>query len=175
MSSTVASAAILSNLLGLESSLRTTSLRMMLEAEDEAQRARPPGNLCPARCRATESPRVVFESGPRKRLERYGDHDKCEQLLDTTRDTPLVYDDRHFDTVDGALDWLTSFAQGRGEDGRDMFARCDGRCSPDYKCVIEHDDGEVLMSTAVVCGHARDRGDNKFELSYSLRWTCEDR
>ena len=58
--------------------------------------------------------------------------------------------------------------------GEDLYERCPGMCTPRYTYVIRDagDDSGLVVDTEVVCGHARDRGDNSYSLEYALRWTC---
>ncbi len=173
--STVSSAAVLANVLRLPSSLISESGKMLSEAEDELPRADRPGDLCPAHCSLPESPRIVFHSAPRKTLVDYDQYGQCEARLNETRERPLLYDDREFANVDKFVSWLKKFTRGNGRDGEDLYERCDGKCSPTYTYRIDRDGEKIVVDTEVVCGHARDRKDDQFDLSSSLLWTCEER
>jgi hypothetical protein len=175
IASEVASAALLANVLNRPDSLRATSQRLFRDSAGRIGDADEPIDLCPSHCELPGGPQVVFRSEPRHTLDDYDQLDKCEQMLDNTRDDPLLYEDRVFDSVGALTHWWREFARGKGSDGKDLFQRCDGRCSPRYTSVITQNGAQLVVDTEVVCGHARDRQDNQFDLAYSLRWTCRDR
>ena len=171
----MASAALLANLLNRPDSLRATSQRLFEDSAGQIGNADEPIDLCPSHCALPGKPQVVFRSGPRQTLDDYDQIDKCEQMFHNTLDNPLLYEDRVFESVNALTHWWREFARGKGTDGKDLFQRCDGRCSPHYTSIITQDGGQLVVDTQVVCGHARDRSDNQFDLAYSLRWTCRDR
>jgi len=175
IASEVASASLLANVLNRPDSLRATSQRLFRDSADQIGDADEPIDLCPSHCEIPGGPQVVFRSEPRQTLDDYDQLDRCEQRLHDTQDVPLVYEDRVFDSVGALTHWWREFARGKGSDGKDLFERCDGRCSPRYTSVITQSGAQLVVDTEVVCGHARDRQDNQFDLAYSLRWTCRDR
>ena len=103
----------------------------------------------------------------------YDQESKCARLLDATSSEHLGFESRTFETVGELGNWLDDFVRGRGAAGEDLYRRCDGRCSPQYEWIISPDGGRLVLDTQVTCGHARNRSDNEFELSYGLRWTCQ--
>jgi hypothetical protein len=64
------------------------------------------------------------------------------------------------------------FTRGKGDDGEELYRLCDGQCSPHYLWVISRDADRLVVDAEVTCGHARDRDDNRYDLSYGLRWVC---
>jgi hypothetical protein len=105
-------------------------------------------------------------------LPEYEDSPSCQRLLEATRQQPIVYDNRQFDTRDDAEEWYNDLTQGDGADGEDLYNRCPGQCSPSYSSVIYRKNGKFVITTSIVCGHARDKDDNQYRLTSSLRWMC---
>jgi len=169
---TMASAATLPNLLGLPRSLEAESHRMLGESEQVVASTVPPGDACPRHCTPFGVPEVVFRSVPAVVLDAYDEAEKCERLLDQTSRQPYRFGDRQFDSIDDLGDWIGLFTRGKGEDGQRLYRLCDGRGSPSYVWVISHEADRLVVNAEVTCGHARDRDDNRYELSYSLRWSC---
>jgi hypothetical protein len=172
--SVLASAGPLDNLLGRSHSIRDESKRLLREAREASREASPPDDLCPGSCAAPSVPEIVFRSQPNKSLSSYAQAERCEQLLQDTSRSPVVYE-RQFATERDLNSWILGLARGQGADGADLYDRCDGRCSPQYTWLISPGPSGMQVDAEITCGHARDRDDNRYRISYSLRWTCEPR
>jgi len=159
---TIASAAVLPNLLRLPHSLQAESQRMLGESERVVPHAVPPPDACPRHCTLSDTPEVVFRSAPVAVLDAYEDADRCERLLDQTSQQPLVFEDREFDSTDDLRDWVGRLTRGKGEEGELLYRVCDG-CSLTYVWIIAHDADRLVVDAEVTCGHARDRDDNRYE------------
>ena len=147
--------------------------RLLSAAEKELEKLSQPTDLCPAECRASEAPRIIFKSIPTKYLSEYSDRAKCAALLTRTQSAPLLYPGRKFTDMAALNGWFSEFSQGNGADGKDLYSRCDGDCSPQYSCHINKiSDGTLTLDARVICGHARDKDQNTYELSYTFRWEC---
>ena len=172
----VASSAFVPNLIGTSNSLRSESSRLLAEACNGISEAEPPVGLCPEHCQAPDTPVVVLRSTPTAFLENYQGQDRCEQQLETTSRTPLAFERQVFGSSEELGEWVEGFVRGKGDHGEDLYARCDGKCSPQYLWVISRGapDGDFVVDTRVTCGHARDRAVNEYALSYELRWTCRN-
>lgn len=170
--SVVASAAILPNLLYSDKSVRSESARLLTEAGEEITRAEAPPDICPAGCVTVERPEVIFRSSPVAVLDDYEESDRCETLLEESSKQPLQFEQRRFDTARELTEWVESFTRGKGSDGKALYERCNGRCSPRYEWTIARNGEHFVVDTRVVCGHARDRGSNEYDLSYGLLWNC---
>jgi hypothetical protein len=105
-------------------------------------------------------------------LPEYEDSPSCQRLLEATQQQPIVYGNRQFDTQDDAEEWYNDLTQGDGADGEDLYSRCPGQCSPSYSSVIYRKSGQFVITTSIICGHARDKDDNQYRLTSSLRWIC---
>lgn len=115
---------------------------------------------------------VLFESSPHTSLTDYDERSACQGLYEATRARPIVYRQRVFSTDREAKEWYKDLTQGDGPDGEDLYRRCPGRCSPSYSSTVYQNQGHVVVTTSIVCGHARDKDDNQYRLRAALRWVC---
>jgi hypothetical protein len=168
----VATAATVPNVLGLSESVQVESQRLLTASERRAGSETPPRNPCPAHCALPEKPEILFRSVPSEVLTDYDGNDRCEELHDRTSAQPLTFDGRTFASLHEMSEWVGQFTRGKGEDGAELYRRCDGRCSPSYLWIISRSGGRYVVATEVTCGHARNKESNRYDLSYSLRWTC---
>lgn len=175
VASAVASAAVLPNLFKTARSLRSESSRMLSEASSEIRLAQPPAGVCPATCTAADVPQVSFRSAPTSFREDYAHAEHCQRLFEETSRRPLTFQSRSFESVDEVSRWVEDLAMGRNLDGEQLYEHCNNGCSPRYSWTISQDGNGLRVDTEVVCGPARNRSDNEFELSYSLLWSCTNR
>lgn len=168
----VATAGIWANAMNSEGSVRRES-RRMFESADRAATSDPPQNSCPKPCDVAAQPVIVFRSIPQKYLSEYDGQAQCERLLALTSGEPFVYHKSGFSSVAEVSEWFSDFSQGEGEDGEDLYERCSGLCSPQYTTYIEQLGPRQFKARAeVVCGHARDKSNNRYRLELLHRWTC---
>lgn len=172
--STLATASLFANERNKAGSIRYESGAMLEKAESGVGGAQKPADICPSDCEISEKPEVIFKAVPNKFLSDYSDYDKCQKLLEETEKTPFAYHEQ-FSSLDQIESWFSDFSRGKGEDGNDMYDKCSGKCSPQYELIISKDSGKFSLDAEVICGHARDKKDNQYELSYSYRWSCENK
>lgn len=173
--SSVASASMLANMQNKKGSVRFETKEMLNKAEKNLANAEKPTGLCPSDCRLPDQPLIVFRSIPNNFLADRDQRDKCNTLQNETEESPFTYSDKEFDTMQALERWFSSFSQGKGEDGKDLYERCDGKCSPQYKNIILSEGNKLILTAEVVCGPARDKKDNSYQISYSYRWVCQDK
>ena len=125
------------------------------------------------KCTFAQYPRMTFVSTPKKFLADYDEFDKCRSLMNQTSIEPITFKKELPFSIDPLLDWIGDFSQGSGKEGRELYEKCDGSCSPQYKYVITAKNENLIVNASVVCGHARDKDDNLYNLSYELVWPCE--
>lgn len=169
-----ATASSWSNLRNNPGSLRFESARLLTRATGD-NTAPPPADLsCPAGCSVPKAPEVLFVSVPQKYLSDYSEREHCEQLRQATTKKPFTYANRTFTDSSGLNDWFGDFSQGKGKDGKDLYSKCDGACSPQYTCEIRRDGKSgLVVNASVVCGAARDKDDNSYRLTLAYRWACK--
>lgn len=171
----LATASSWSNLRKNAGSLRFESLRLLLLADKKRPQAKAPEGLCPSSCQVTPNPEIVFETVANKFRSDNNDSAKCQKMLEQTSIKPFRYEGRSFSNLDEFTEWFSDFSQGKGEDGKDLYRRCGGNCSPQYVSVISHDDSGYHLQANVRCGPARDKKDNQYQLGVSYLWTCKDK
>lgn len=155
-------------------SVRYESGAILQKAHAGIPHAEKPANFCPAGCRIMPDPVIVFKAAPQKFLTKYSDKDKCQALLEETEKKPFEYD-KQFDSMSDVQNWFSNFSRGKGADGKDLYNRCNGQCSPQYEFFIANENGKLILDAHIVCGHARDKSNNRYVISYSYKWVCEDK
>jgi hypothetical protein len=173
--SSLATASMLANARDKKGSIRFETKEMLNKAETNLTNAEKPAELCPSNCQLSDKPKIVFESIPNHFLVAYDQREKCEKLQDKTEGNPFTYNDKEFETMQSLESWFSNFSQGKGKDGKDLYQKCSGQCSPQYKNIITSKDNKFILTAEVVCGHARDKTDNNYKISYSYRWACEEK
>ncbi len=173
--SNLATASVIANKLNKVGSIRFETSHMLEEAEKNVLKVEKPTDLCPSNCDLPKEPIVVFKSVPNEFLSHYDESEKCGKLQEETEKNPLSYNNKDFPTLQSLEDWFGDFTRGKGADGKDLYERCSGKCSPQYECIISRNDDKFLLDAQVLCGQARDKNDNKYVLSYSYRWICQDK
>lgn len=169
-----ASAALWRNVGNLSGSL-SYETGELLKATENAQRGlEPPKDFCPASCKLRPLSVIALSTVPIKFLTEYKDREKCEKLLKITQTEPFQYADRVFNNMEEFYDWYNDFSQGEGPDGEDLYKRCDGLCSPQYLSRIEKQGENLVVTSDVVCGPARDKGDDTYQINSNFLWVCED-
>lgn len=174
ISSVEASASFFSNTFNRESSIRYQSNLMFTAARERALKEAPPGDPCGDHCDLRSPPAMIFKSTPTNFLADYGEDAQCELLFQKTSRDPLKYSKKLPVSLDALEDWINDFSQGSGAEGRDLYQRCPGKCSPQYTYVIAKEGEQLNVTARVICGHARDKDEDLYRLSYSFRWGCEE-
>jgi hypothetical protein len=173
--STRASAGFFSNLRHAERSILNQTDKLLNEGRIRAHHLlhTPKIDSCTMPCsHALVSMRFV--SRPHKTLTEYSESKICKTLLRTTTSTPIVYRGRTFESEDDARSWYKALTLGDGADGKDLYRRCPGSCSPSYETHIYRKENKLHLTTTVICGHARDKADDTYDLSLSLQWICPE-
>ncbi len=172
--STQGTASIFANEGNKPGSVRYESDAILQKAEAGMPKAEKPADLCPAGCELRPEPVIVFKAVPQKFLTNYSGYDQCQKLLEETEKTPFEYD-KQFGSMSDVQDWFSNFSRGKGTDGKDLYQKCSGQCSPQYEFFITEDGGKLALDAEIICGHARDKSNNMYDISYSYRWICQNK
>jgi hypothetical protein len=159
LASETASAGYVSNILNRDGSIRSMSHRMLSQALESA-RSREPTQW------------VVFKSTPELSNNSQGEDHMCADLEQVTKSDPLKFENRRFASADELTDWIMDFTQGKGADGKSLYEKCPGKCSPRYTWWIEPQASGLKVDAWVVCGQPRDRNSNKYHLTTGLAKAC---
>ena len=93
------------------------------------------------------------------------DNSYCAAKSEETSKTPLTFDAGQFSALEEINTWIEKFSQGKGEEGKVLYSKCDRSCSPQYTYLITKLSAENLnVSANVICGPARDKDDNQYAL-----------
>ena len=169
--STLASAGFFANLRKASNSISYLMDQLVTESSTKATSLAQQETTCVKSCKDPVVA-VVFSSAPHITLPDYDEASTCQQLYETTQKSPIVYAGRSFDSQEEAEEWYDDLTQGDGTDGEDLYAKCPGKCSPSYSSISYKHSGKIIVSTSIICGHARDKDDNQYRLTASLKWIC---
>ncbi len=172
--STQGTASLFANQGNKPGSVRYESDAILQKAEAGMPDAVKPADFCPAGCELRSEPVIVFKAIPQKFLTSYSDYDKCQKLMDETLKNPFEYVEE-FGSMSEVQDWFSNFSRGKGSDGQDLYKRCSGQCSPQYEFFITNEGGKLALDAEIVCGHARDKSNNMYDISYSYKWICREK
>ena len=170
-----ASASSSANLLKSADSIGTQASRLLREAQEQLEKAKPPeGKGCSANCAVVnQTPLVTLSVVPSAFLKKYADAEKCEALLKQTSNRPFKFGPHRAHSEKELTAWLSDVSRGKGRDGTALYAKCDGRCSPRYSMDVARDRDGFVANLEVVCGPARDKRANSYNISSGYRWACQ--
>jgi hypothetical protein len=112
---------------------------------------------------------LKMTSIPAKHKDNYRNEEYCGSKYEKTKETPITYSNKKFSSPEDLNAWISDFSQGKGDDGKSLYKKCDKDCSPQYSYLITKEGEDLLVDAHVVCGHARDKNDN----TYLLNLSCE--
>jgi hypothetical protein len=170
-----ASASVWSNFRNSTGSISYESNEIFEMAKEAAKTLTPPPSFCPSGCKINEKPELFFRSAPHKINEEDEDKAYCQNLRKLTEKEPIKYQTLDLHTVEDLNDWIGDLSQGKGEDGEDLYTRCDRSCSPRFEYTVARRDNSpdnYLVRASIICGEARDKDDNMYNLEAFFRWEC---
>ncbi|MDD2942767.1 MAG: hypothetical protein PHC51_07365 [bacterium] len=168
----LASASTWANLRKSQGSLAAESKRLLDMIGVTGNEEENSGLKCPDGCLDGKVD-YLFSSVPHKFLKNYSDEDYCSQMLEKTTKAPFEFNDRSFVSLDELNDWFSEFSQGNGDDGEELYEKCNSSCSPQYYNAVSKDQtGTYHVNSRVICGPARDKSDNQYDLRLVLRRKC---
>jgi|688.fasta_scaffold80911_2 hypothetical protein len=170
-----ASASVWSNFRQSSGSISYESNEIFEMAKVASTTLTPPTSLCPKGCMLNGKAELFFRSAPHKIKEDYDDKEYCQNLQRKTEKEPIRYQTVDLRTVDDLNDWIGDLSQGKGEDGADLYRRCDRSCSPRFEYTVArrgNSPDNYLVRASIICGEARDKDDNMYDLEAFFRWEC---
>lgn len=130
------------------------------------------GAPCVGACSSAAAPTILFRVTPAAYLPMAQQQVLCHQMVRQTQVRPLHYGPRTFPNVAAFDAWLMEFSQGRGRDGRLLYQQCGGDCDPSFTFSVKSEAQSLEVDAAVLCGYARDREINNYQLSTALLAGC---
>lgn len=169
LDSSIATASSISNFRGAENSIRKKSGVMINDALSKVSTwdLEPCPTACPHSGRE-----VLFSSVPNVVLNNYDGAKECNALLAATSKDPITFEERTYKSAEELASWLSELGQGKGKDGERLYLLCPGDCSPKYYCHITADGDKLKVRTEVICGEARDKWENNYLLTSTMRASC---
>lgn len=173
---TVASAGFWANMQDRQGSLSYESNAIFHEAKAKSSLLQYPGDFCSRGCSLAQTAVLHFKSIPHKVLTEYDDASHCESLRSTSTKKPYVYETTALRTIDELNAWIKELSQGDGEYGEDLYEKCDKSCSPRYEYTVQRMSDaprQYRVQATIICGGARDKDDDQYDLSAFFRWNCQ--
>lgn len=170
-----ASASVWSNFRRSTGSISYESNEIFEMAKDAAEKLTLPPSFCPSGCKVNDKAELFFRSAPHKVKEEDEDKGYCQKLQQLTEKNPIRYQTLDLHTVDDLNDWIGDLSQGKGDDGEDLYKKCDRSCSPRFEYTVARrgdSPDNYLVRASIVCGEARDKDDNMYNLEAFFRWEC---
>lgn len=154
-------------------SIRAVAARLLKRALDTP--AAPQAAACGDKCEPRAPLQVVYRVEPTVFLAPERQQALCLKLEQSTAADPLAFPNKEFKSVDELNAWIMDFSQGRGVEGKQLYAQCGANCSPRYTFLIAPVGGSLRVQSRVLCGRARDRASDQYSVSTALRASCAPR
>ncbi len=164
------SAGFMKNLAESPDSIRAIAARLLEAALADRGNLQAAG--CSGACEGPESTEIVYRVAPIAFLAREQQNDVCLDFEQRTRETPMRFGPRAFESVADLNEWIMAFSQGRGDDGKALYEQCSSNCSPRYTFHIAENGNGYRVRSEVQCGLARDKSNDQYLVSTALRYTC---
>lgn len=128
------------------------------------------GQLCPGNA----SPFIEFIAVPHQVENDEDSRKECEGFLESSRRSPMRWEGLTAEQDESFSDLFLSFSRGSSDAGEELYERCPGSCSPNYRVFIPIKDGapEGVVDVEVVCGLPRDTSDDQYEVSVRVSCPC---
>jgi len=167
--SVTASAGVFANLRKSKGSAKFETARLVTGALNELKKRA----VDPVFTNSTEQ-LIILKSSPNKLLSDGPDREFCALAEKLTLAAPIRYPDRRFSSANDLYSWISDIQQGSGKDGKDLYKRCLKSCSPKVTYIVSQDGkaGALRATAEVVCGAARDKGENMYKISYGIKGQC---
>lgn len=170
--SRLAKASLISNFFSGKGSLSTELKELAQKGKEGIGEISPP--QCISSCKGELTKKVQFMVFPNKLKSQYSEAKVCGKLYEQTKTSPINLSKKGLRSVDNFSKWFSNSAQGKGEDGAQLYKECPGSCSPRYEVLLDFEDEDVFNANiAVECGHARDKSDNQYQVKLAYVWECE--
>ena len=170
LDSELGSVGFMKNIAEHPESIRAVAKRLLTKAVAATESGEQP--QCHAVCVGALRSEVVYRVEPTVFVAESEQQAMCLTLEDQTKLKPLHFGERDFASIEKLNDWLMEFSQGRGEDGKSLYAQCGGNCSPRYTFRIAQNDGKLHVNADVLCGQARDKTSDLYAVSTAIEWRC---
>ncbi|MDZ4785336.1 MAG: hypothetical protein SGJ02_04585 [bacterium] len=171
-----ATAGFFANFWNRSGSVSFESEKIFQKAKEKMNSIQVPKLKCPIGCTLNRTPNIYFKSSPERFQSEYEDKPYCLNQKKLTEITPIQYTMTSINSIESLMSWIGDLTQGKGTEGKDLYHRCDLSCSPHYEYLISihnKSDENYSVKASIVCGEARDKSHNIYNLSSFFRFDCE--
>ena len=164
------SVGLMKNLAEHPESIRAVAGRLLKSAVENTEFLAP--SACTEGCADNVKSAIVYEVRPIAFLPEDKQEQVCLNFEKTTKATPMTFGPKTFPSVEGLHAWINDFTRGKGDDGEKLYEACSANCSPRYTFFIEKTGEELTVTSDVLCGLARDKDEEFYQVSTKIRHTC---
>ena len=127
---------------------------------------------CDGACAGDHKTQIVYRVAPTVYLAKNLQREECQKFESETSNRPFTFDHDEFHNIEELNEWITAFSQGRGKAGRRLYELCSSNCSPRYTFLIAEHNARYAVKAEVLCGLARDKSSDVYQVSTAVRRTC---
>ncbi|MGR8946473.1 MAG: hypothetical protein ACU84Q_00395 [Gammaproteobacteria bacterium] len=164
------SVGLMKNLAEHPESISAVADRLLKSAVENTEFLAP--SACTDRCSGNVKSELVYEVQPIAFLPKEKQQEVCLNFEKSTKAAPMTFGPQTFPSVEGLHAWINDFTRGKGDDGKKLYEACSANCSPRYKFFIEKSGEELTVNSEVLCGLARDKDEEFYQVSTKIRQTC---
>ncbi len=164
------SVGLIKNLAEDPTSIRAVAGRLLASALNGD--SNPGSSACDGACAGDHKTQIVYRVAPTVYLAKNLQREECEIFESETSKHPLTFDHDEFHNIEELNEWITAFSQGRGKEGRRLYELCSSNCSPRYTFLIAEHNARYAVKAEVLCGLARDKSSDIYQVSTAVRRTC---
>ena len=128
-----------------------------------------------ALCLGNKQPIIEFFALPNLVEDSEETRAECGELLLSTEKAPMTWDHVAAEEDESFGDLFLSFSRGRSTAGEELYERCPGSCSPNYRVFIplKNEQPVGVVDVEVVCGLPRDTSDDEYDVSVRVSCPCD--
>lgn len=166
----IGSVGLMKNLAEHPESIRAVAGRLLKSAVENTEFLAP--SACTGACSSKVKAEVVYEVQPMVFLANEKQQQICLDLEKSTQANPMRFGPKSFPDVEALHQWINDFTRGKGDDGEKLYNDCGANCSPRYQFFISKDGEALEVRSDVLCGLARDKDEENYQVATSIRQTC---
>ena len=151
-------------------SIRAVAEKLLTAAVENTEFLAP--SACTDGCSDNVKAEIVYEVQPTAFLPKEKQNQVCLDFEESTKSDPMQFGPKTFPSVEDLHTWINDFTRGKGDDGKKLYDTCSSNCSPRYTFFIEKNGEKLTVTSDVLCGLARDKDEEFYQVSTKIRQTC---
>ena len=164
------SVGLMKNLAEHPESMRAVAEKLLKSAVENTEFLAP--SACTGDCGENVKAEIVYVVQPLAFLPNEKQNQVCLDFEETTKTKPMQFGPKTFPSLEGLNTWISDFTRGNGDDGKKLYEACSSNCSPRYTFFIEKDAEQLTVTSDVLCGLARDKDEEFYQIATQIRQTC---